>query len=236
MAQNAILRFRDLASGVVLAPERYDPRRNQVSANQSNTKTQLLGDLVAFERKTISPKNARGDERNFIIVDTGDASEGILIGRKAPLPPDQINSHKKLVSPGDVIISRLRPYLRQVAYVDEEFVSRWGSAETIQIVASTEFYVLRAKEIEDIRFIIPFLLSGPIQSILSASQEGGHHPRFGQDVLMGLQVPTGLIQNNQLISERIEHAIASYRASERAIHDCIADADSQITIYDSPKQ
>ncbi len=33
---------------------------------------------------------------------------------------DSINKNKKILRKGDVIISRLTPYLRQVAYVDED--------------------------------------------------------------------------------------------------------------------
>lgn len=49
---------------------------------------------------------------------------------------------------GDVIISRLRPYLRQVAYVDEDRKEILG--------ASTEFFVIRARNNESIAYLVPF--------------------------------------------------------------------------------
>lgn len=70
---------------------------------------------------------------------------------RVPPTSEQLNSNKKILKTGDVIISRLRPYLRQVAYVDID--------SNLQLCASTEFYVLRARNNESIAFLVPFLLS-----------------------------------------------------------------------------
>ena len=69
-------------------------------------------------------------------------------------------------APGDVIISRLRPYLRQVAFVDSDIR---GYELSATILCSTEFFVLRAIEQESIAFLVPFLLSQSTQQVLAAS-------------------------------------------------------------------
>ena len=81
-------------------------------------------------------------------INTSDAMGGYL---RVPSTPEQLNSNKKILKTGDVIISRLRPYLHQVAYVDID--------SNLQLCASTEFYVLRARNNESIAFLVPFLLS-----------------------------------------------------------------------------
>jgi restriction endonuclease S subunit len=82
------------------------------------------------------------------------------------------------------------------------------------LVCSTEFFVLRSIDGRSISFLIPLLLSGPVQAILSAAQEGGHHPRFNESTLLDLRVPKALLEQREQISTEIEFAACLYRDSE----------------------
>ncbi len=110
MAVIAIKTARDLGPDVVLAPERYDPRRT--ATHQSAERGPRLEDLVQPIRRTIAPKPAA--RRLCLVLDTSDAREGLIVTRKRPVPAAEIGSTKKLAEPGDVIISRLRPYLHKI--------------------------------------------------------------------------------------------------------------------------
>jgi hypothetical protein len=194
----AILAIRELDKGLILTPERY--------ANRTPTTTEgvTLSDLVRSVRETISPANTR-QSGPLLVLDTSHARHGILDSEEALVANQSLGSTKKLVEAGDVLISRLRHYLRQVAYVDG------GAAMTRQICASTEFYVLRGVERKSIAFLVPWLLSDRVQQVLANSQEGGHHPRFHQDVLLQLKVPNSVMAQRDQLSERIESASAAYR-------------------------
>ncbi len=50
-----------------------------------------------------------------------------------------------------VLISRLRPYLRQVAFVDKDI----GDGHAVELACSTEFFVLRSLTAEPIGFSVP---------------------------------------------------------------------------------
>src|SRR5207248_4623376 len=104
---------------------------------------------------------ARADSQTrYVVLDTGHAREGVVLTSTEPVSAAGIGSAKKRASPGDVIISRLRPYLRQVAYVDEALaVDEDGPRE---IVCSTEFYVLRGRSQESVAFLVAFLLSDAV--------------------------------------------------------------------------
>ena len=117
----------------------------------------------------------------MISFNTSDAMGGYL---RVPSNPEQLNSNKKVLKTGDVIISRLRPYLRQVAYVDTDSNS--------QLCASTEFYVLRARNNESIAFLVPFLLSEAAQTVFANSVEGSQHPRFKEEDILNLVIPSEL--------------------------------------------
>lgn len=134
MALISIQSKTNLASPVILAPERYDPRR-QIKTNENEVVE--LGSIVTSVKKMIK---SSVDIGKCFVLDTSNAQEGIVITRKQSLIGTEIGSTKKEVKPGDVIISRLRPYLRQVAFIDEEIPNAKGT----QILCSTEFFVLRS--------------------------------------------------------------------------------------------
>ena len=195
-----------LGADLILAPERYDPRRSLSVAKGATP----LGDIVEVFNATTSPKQMQGSR--VLVLDTSDAREGIVSCRRGPVSAHDIGSTKKLVKQGCVLISRLRPYLRQIAYVDGE-VPSWGA--NVPMYCSTEFFVLRSIDDQPISFLVPFLLSGPVQTVLAASQEGGHHPRFNQNTLLDLPIPHLLMERREEDSRQVEEAVAMFRRSER---------------------
>jgi hypothetical protein len=219
MAQFSLGRLTELDSGFVLAPERYDPRKHSLESELTGRR---LHDFVEVRRQIIS-KSTKGID-SCLIFDTGDAQHGFLTKAHREISRrDDIGSAKKLVKAGDVIISRLRSYLKQIAWIDS------GICEAgITIAVSTEFYVLSPKEPErkSIAFLVPFLRSIEVQSILAASQEGGHHPRFHERVLIELNMPDALIECRDSLSHEVESAVLMARNYENSIKkaDLLASA------------
>ncbi|MBD2306574.1 hypothetical protein H6G17_13760 [Chroococcidiopsis sp. FACHB-1243] len=208
-----------LASPVILAPERYDPRRK---LDTKGDEVIELGEIVISARKMVQSST---DVGQCFVLDTSDVREGIVIARKQPVVTTEIGSAKKEVISGDVIISRLRPYLRQVAFIDEEI----PNVQNARILCSTEFFVLRPIDDLSIAFLVPFLLSRKIQEVLKVSQEGGHHPRFIESALLTLPIPKKLLSQRATISEVVKNGIQMYRASERAIADMVEKSDDALS-------
>ena len=202
-----------LERGHVLAPERYDPRRS-VSAGDGFV---MLRSLAVLSRDVVPPGKRVG---RCLVLDTCDAREGIVVSRGEPGDLGAIGSAKKIIRAGDVIISRLRPYLRQVAWVDDAI----PRARDAELVASTEFFVLRPVGEQSIAFLVPFLLSRAIQEILAASQEGGHHPRFSDTTLSTLPIPRPLVDARDETSAAVERAVTLYRESECLISTAVRRA------------
>ncbi|MEP6488960.1 hypothetical protein NDI43_09685 [Microcoleus vaginatus GB2-A3] len=219
MALISIMLKSHLASPVVLAPERYDPRRKLHTKKDEVVK---LGEIVISIKKMVHLST--GTEKCFVL-DTCDVREGIVIARKKTIVGTEIGSAKKEIIPGDVIISRLRPYLRQVAFVDKEILN----TQNTRLLCSTEFFVLRAIDDLPIAFLVPFLLSKKIQDVLKASQEGGHHPRFIESALLTLPIPKKLLSERTTISEVVKNSIQMYRTSERAIADMVEKSDDALS-------
>lgn len=218
MSQVAIVTLNHLDSGFILAPERYDPRRRATSESGIT-----IADVAEVISEQFNPKKPKHVGK-FLVLDTSDAREGLILFARGPISPNEIGSTKKIIKPGDVIISRLRPYLRQVAYVDEALTKVW--TDNITIVCSTEFYVLRSRDSQSIAFLVPLLLNKPNQEILSVSQEGGHHPRFNQNTLETVSIPEPIMSKRDTISRSVELAVAQARQADISIRFLILDCST----------
>jgi hypothetical protein len=211
MAVWSVKKEAELGWSAVLAPERYDPRREFAIDHDLQGGAVLLGEFVKSVRKTVGRKNA---PPRCIVMDTCDASEGLVVGIKPAVDGSLLGSTKKVVERNVVVISRLRPYLRQVAFVDPS-IDGWE--DDVALLCSTEFFVLRSADEQSVAFLVPFLLSEPVQKVLAASQEGGHHPRFNESTLLSLPIPTNLLEERGPLSATIEEAVRLYRESEKHI-------------------
>ena len=215
-----------LGQELVLAPERYDPRRASLTEATEGTR---LGEVAEVMRVTVSPKET-GEATRFLVLNTSDAREGVVVCRKGTVALADVGSTKKSVERGCVLISRLRPYLRQVALADAE-IPGWN--KDVRMICSTEFFVLRSVDGRSISFLVPFLLSDPVQMVLAASQEGGHHPRFDQSTLLDLPVPKALLERREDNSSKLEAAVAMFRQYERRTGRLLENATRAFTLTSS---
>lgn len=168
--------FLETGTDYNLSPEQW--LSAETASQLSGTK--LFGDVVrSISQQVVPPAGAR------YVLDTNNAREGFL---EIPIlgdPASTRTSAKKVAQEGDVIVSRLRPYLRQVALIPEG-VSRLLGQD--QFFCSTEFFVLRRRGEGSAAGIAAWLLSEPIQTMMSEAATGGHHPRINVDLLLGAPI------------------------------------------------
>jgi hypothetical protein len=187
----------ELAPDFVLAPERH------VAIAQAGDGVPL-GDLVEERSDRIDPMDGSG----AVVLDTSHARDGILDIAGAVLDAAGAKSAKKRALAGDLVVSRLRPYLRQIGLVHPRALA---AARGRPLALSTEFYVLAPREAgQDLAFLVPFLLSSEAQRVLAAAQEGGHHPRVPRSSLFALLVPRVLIKKRAPTSRAVVEALAAY--------------------------
>jgi len=224
MAQISVRKATDLDEGLVLTPERYDPRVRGTSGGREHGT--ILTIIADFRQLIVSPEQAHHSADQYLVFDTGDAKDGYLtIGNRLPKGRQALGSSKKVIRCGDVIISRLRPYLRQIAWLDDA-VERTYDGQSVTSVVSTEFYVLKSKDAWSISFLVPFLLSRHVQNILVAAQEGGHHPRVPQQTIANLVIPRALLSTRDELNVQVESAVKMTRRSEQQLNDLIAAANN----------
>jgi hypothetical protein len=166
-----------------------------------------LGELVVERRE-------RAITYGAVVLDTTHAREGLIDIHAALRAVPSAKSAKKGARPGELLVSRLRPYLRQIAYVHPKVLEATSDRP---LALSTEFYVLAPRGgQEDLAFLVPFLLGPQAQGVLSAAQEGGHHPRVPLESLLALRVPNELVKDREPRSREVRALLSAlYVASAR---------------------
>ena len=195
---SAVRAVADLASGLILSPERYvaddEPAEHRVT----------IGDLVDVVT-TVRRPTAMPTDRPLLLLDVGHAWEGLILATHAPVPASGVGSPKALVQPGDVVISRLRSYLRQAAYIGDDLYTRAAGGNHVAV--SAEFVVLRGRPGGvPAAALLPHLLTEPVQQRLASSEAGGQHPRFRKETLAGIEVPDEILENAAAIAARVARA------------------------------
>jgi len=220
MGIHVLRRVADLGDGLPLAPERFDPRRRvEVVARR------CLSEIVDVVAENVSARSCNSPGA-ILILDTTHAYQGFVVFRNDPVPAASMGSTKRRVQAGDVIISRLRPYLRQVALVDEALFRLCPGGNAV--VASTEFFVLRGRAGFDAAGLVPFLLSERVQAALAAGQEGGHHPRFCKELLLSLPVPDGVARQVNRTAQQMRRLAAAVRSSLLASRSLVARVEAEM--------
>jgi hypothetical protein len=205
----------DLGASLTLAPERY--RAGAMAAEggelhaQGAASAAHLGARVVERRERVTGEGLAG----ALVIDTTHARDGVLdmaaAARATAASPSA--SAKRRVHPGDLLVSRLRPYLRQVALAHPDALAPWGDRV---IACSTEFYVLAPRDRADcVADLLPWLLGARAQAVLAAAQEGGHHPRVPADLLLAMQPPAAPPRARHARAQAVMDALAAiYAAAE----------------------
>jgi len=124
----------------------------------------------------------------------------------------ELGSTKKRFQSGDVVVSRLRSYLKEIA-----IVAASGSANC---VGSSEFIVLRAKtKTVSPELLLVYLRCSLVQRVLKWCQDGSNHPRFRESELLNLKLPDRILGIQGDINRLIQDSIQVHRDARRLLEE-----------------
>ncbi len=177
----SIIPIQKVHHGLIFDPEHYHPDRiaalTKLRAASSSNVSDYFSEITALITPGLNSVNSD-------VFDLTDAL-GWLLGEGDR--PIVINSSKKQARPNDLVISRLRSYLEEVCIVPSR-------SENYAPLFSTEFIVLRpTKDNDSTSWLLAFLLSKQVQTILRWSQTGSNHPRFSSRTLLDLPIPDAVL-------------------------------------------
>ena len=203
------------SSAAARSAERLDAQYFQPAKSETITRLRampggLLSDSFDVIRELVDPRGSPSARcRNY---DLTDALEPVLDSSKAPVVFADMDSQKVALKDGDLAVSRLRAYLKEIAVV--------RVTDDIPSVGSSEFYVLRRKS-EAPEFsaeaLMIYLLSPPVQTILKWCQDGSQHPRFSEHDLMRIPLPEQVIKLNSSVTAQVSDALKSRAESLRLL-------------------
>lgn len=197
--------YSRLFAGCDLAAEHYHPDKLRCLKQLSTAGGVPIETLASPVRCVVKPSP------DIPVFDLAAAQAHFLQREQAQL--EERVSAKKKAKRGDVIISRLRSYLRQVAIIPNDIDTA---------LLSTEFIVLRSRSTKDVSFLVPYMLSEPIQTILAWSQDGNEHPRFNEQILLSLTVVPQVLSICDSLNKIVSDASACLNSASK----CYTEAET----------
>ena len=134
---------------------------------------------------------------------------------------DEIGSAKKQFQRGDIVVSRLRSYLKEIALVE--------TPPGIRCVGSSEFYVLRPRSKKvSAELLLVYLRSEPVQRILKWCQDGSQHPRFKEGEILMLNLPNRILDVQGEVTRLVRQGIEAYQDANRLLDEAKQRVESLI--------
>jgi type I restriction enzyme S subunit len=217
--------FSDLHAANRFGAEYFMPCKQRVLNALAKMPHRKIADVAPNVQLLWDPAQAAKAEkvRNY---DLNHALEPFLDDVDAQ-PVTEIGSTKKRMQNGDVVISRLRSYLKEIAVV--------RTSDTVPTLGSSEFIVLRPKsKAISAETLMVYLRCPLVQTVLKWSQDGSNHPRFNADDLLAIPVPDAVLQSQSKIDalvkksrEQRSESLKLLALAKQTVEDMITGASAR---------
>lgn len=169
-------------------------------ADEKGWKWVRLGNIVEINKRSINPAKEFPD-RYFMYIDISSVESGIgrikevkkILGKNAP------SRARRLIKVNDVLMSTVRPNLREFAIVPTEYDGQ---------VCSTGFAVLTPKENILPKYILFCLFSDLLLKQYERMMLGAHYPALTTEQVKSLKIPLPFKNNKPDLEE--QKRIAAY--------------------------
>lgn len=153
-------------------------------------------------------------DTRFTYIDVGsiDSENGSISGRVEKLEPNEAPSRaRKLVARGTVIYSTVRPYLRNIAIVDQDFDP--------EPIASTAFGILHPFAGIDNRYLFYWLRSAPFTAYVQEAMKGMAYPAINEEKFYSGLIAIPPVAEQKRIVAKVDELKALCDRLETLQHD-----------------
>ncbi|NWF40528.1 MULTISPECIES: restriction endonuclease subunit S [Bacillus] len=160
--------------------------------------------------ETREPKKLDGEAFHYIDVDAIDNKKQLVRQIKEveiTLAPSRA---KRKVSKDDVIISLVRPYLKNIAHID---------IEDNKLVASTAFYVCTPKKILNSSYLYSYLCSNYATQYLIDHTRGDNSPSVRSTDYEKMPLPLPPVNEQKRIAEKVERLLSKIEEAKQLIEE-----------------
>lgn len=180
--------------------------------NNSHWQSVKLGDYL----KPMETKKPSGEKFLYIDIDSIDNKRQIVREPKNIFTKDAPSRASRAVHKNDILFSMVRPYLKNIAYIDE----------TLQnCIASTGFYVCSAKDGLDSKYLFRFLCSKDAIDYLMNFMKGDNSPSIRKDDLLSMTIKLPTLDEQLEIVHRIDSLLAKERQAKQTAEAVIEQID-----------
>ena len=148
-----------------------------------------------FCLQPMTTKKPSGETFRYIDIDAIDNDNQAVTFPKELLVKDAPSRASREVREGDTLFSMVRPYLRNIAYVDYELAD---------CVASTGFFVCRPSNEINGRYMYALMTSSYVVDGLNAFMKGDNSPSIRQENILNFAFPVPPLPEQHRIVARIE--------------------------------
>lgn len=212
--------FREVNHARRFDAQYFHPEKAQVLAQIEARPGAPVGSYFESVFDLVDPLKQSGDETAYN-YDLTDALRYFLTDDINAVGFDEIGSAKKQFQRGDIVVSRLRSYLKEIALVE--------TPPGIRCVGSSEFYVLRPRSQKvTAELLLVYLRAEPVQCILKWCQDGSQHPRFKEGEILTLNLPDRLLDVQEAVTRLVRQGIEAYQDANRLLDEAKQRVESLI--------
>ena len=212
--------FAEMMAADRMDAEYFHPEKTHILETLDKMPGQLLRNYFRSVRSVINPPINDTGEMVYN-YDLTDALPYFLTNDIEPIATYELGSTKKRFKHGDVVVSRLRSYLKEISIVT--------TSGDIPCVGSSEFIVLRqtAQKVSP-ELLLVYLRNPYIQKILKWCQNGSNHPRFDEKDLLNIKFPDSLVAIEQDILNLITQVFQLQQEAKRLLEEAKAQVEAMI--------
>ena len=163
------------------------------------------GSMVLEAMETQKPI---GDAFDYIDIDAIDNQKQMVNNPKRLSVSEAPSRASRKLHAGDTVFSLVRPYLKNIAYIDDSLA---------HCIASTGFFVCTPKEFLNSRYLYQLMVSSYMVDGLNQYMKGDNSPSIRKDDIERFPFPLPPLSEQQRIVDRIESLFAKLdEAKEKA--------------------
>jgi type I restriction enzyme S subunit len=165
-------------------------------------------DVVAWLNKEKRDPRKEMPNEEFLYIDISSIEEGAgrilevkkILGKNAP------SRARRVIHANDVIMSTVRPYLKSIAIIPEEYDNQ---------ICSTGFAVLTCKKEILPKYLFYLLFSDVVIRQCNEMMVGAHYPALRFDQVARIKIPLPPLEEQKRIVSRLEQLISRAEEAKR---------------------
>ena len=162
--------------------------------------------------KPMETKRPQGEKFRYIDIDAIDNKKQQVTAPKIFLVKDAPSRASRKLQTGDTIFSMVRPYLMNIAYIDDSISDS---------IASTGFYVCTPTENVNPQYLYYLMTSPYTVEGLNQYMKGDNSPSIRKDDIENYAYPIPPLPEQQRIVDRIESLFSKLNEAKQKVQDAL---------------